>query len=56
MMIGGGGSNCSDAGHGIGVTASKSPSFKNDERPEREFGNSQWGPVTHNYALNLWIR
>jgi len=58
MMIGGGGSDCSKAGHGIGVTAAKLPSFKirNDGRPEREFGNSPWGAVTKRYALNLWIR
>ena len=58
MMIGGGGSNCSGAGHGIGVTAAKSPSFKIREtgRPEKEFGKHQWGGVTKQYALNLWIR
>ena len=28
MMIGGGGRNCSEAGHGIGVTVAKLPSFQ----------------------------
>lgn len=58
MMIGGGGSNCAEAGHGIGVTAAKSPSFKIREsgRPEKEFGSSTWGMATTKYALNLWIR
>ena len=58
MMIGGGGRKCSGAGHGIGVTAAKSPSFKilNSGRPEKEFGKHQWGGVTKEYALNLWIR
>lgn len=56
MMIGGGGSNCSTAGHGIGVTAAKVPSFKNNGRPEKEFGNHQWGAATKTYALNLLIR
>ena len=58
MMIAGGGRKCSGAGHGIGVTAAKSPSFKilNSGRPEKEFGKHQWGGVTKEYALNLWIR
>ena len=56
MMIGGGGSHCSKAGHGIGVTAAKLPSFKNSGRPEKDFGNSPWGMATRNCALNLWIR
>ena len=58
MMIGGGGSSCSEAGHGIGVTAAKLPSFKIREsgRHEKEFGNYQWFVATKNYALNLWIR
>ena len=58
MMIGGGGSNCSGAGHGIGVTAAKLPSFKIREsgRHEKEFGNFEWFLPTKNYALNLWIR
>ena len=55
MMIGGGGSNCSGAGHGIGVTAAKVPSFSNGRR-ENDFGNHQWDAATKKYALNLWIR
>ena len=58
MMIGGGGSHCSRADHGIGVTAAKFPSFKirNSGRPEKDFGNFAWDMATTNYALNLWIR
>ena len=58
MMIGGGGSNCSRAGHGIGVTAAKLPSFKIREsgRPEKDFANYHWGEATKTYALSLWIR
>ena len=58
MMIGGGGSHCSKADHGIGVTAAKLPSFKirNSGRPEKDFGNFAWDMATTNYALNLWIR
>ena len=58
MMIGGGGSHCSKAGQGIGVTAAKLPSFKilNSGRPEKDFGNFQWGVPAKKYALNLWMR
>lgn len=58
MMIGGGGSTCEKAGHGIGVTAAISPSFeiRVSGRPETDFGNYPWGVATGKYALNLWIR
>ena len=57
MMIGGGGSECSGAGHGVGVTAAKSPYLVTEAgRPEKDFANSQWGSFTRAYALNLWIR
>jgi len=58
MMIGGGGIGCSGAGHGIGVTSAKLPSFKvrNPSRPEYDFSNSHWGMSTTKYALNVWMR
>ena len=58
MMIGGGGIGCSGAGHGIGVTSAKLPSFKvrNASRPEYDFSNSHWGMSTTKYALNVWMR
>ncbi|KAL9961261.1 hypothetical protein ACROYT_G030170 [Oculina patagonica] len=57
MMIGGGGSARSAAGHGVGVTAAKSGSFVTENgRSEKDFGNEPWGPPNSAYALNLWIR
>ena len=57
MMISGGGTPCSNAGHGIGLTAAKSRSFLSEKgRPKKDFGNKEWGDLTRAYALNLWIR
>ena len=53
MMIGGGGSGCSRADHGIGVTEANSANF--DFSPERDFGNDG-GSGTSAYSLNLWVR
>ncbi|CAH3179058.1 unnamed protein product [Porites lobata] len=53
MMIGGGGSACSRADHGIGVTEANSANF--DFSPERDFGNDG-GSGTSAYSLNLWVR
>ena len=54
-MIGGGGSSCSGADHGIAITESDSPKF-GDTIPRLDFGDeSDSTPVT-SYALNLWIR
>ena len=57
MMIGGGGSNCSRADHGIGITAAKDLSFSDTGRGEVDFGNSAFNisPIKA-YSLNLWIR
>ena len=60
MMIGGGGSGCNRADHGIGITETNDASFV-------DFGNSQieydfgYDALTRNaptqsYSLNLWIR
>ena len=59
-MIGGGGSGCNRADHGIGITETNDASFV-------DFGNSQteydfgYDALTRNaptqsYSLNLWIR
>ena len=58
MMIGGGGSNCSEAGHGIGVTSAKLSSFKiqSGSRPEWDFSNFHWNVGIQKYALNVWMR
>ena len=53
MMIGGGGSACSRADHGIGVTEANSANF--DFSTERDFGNDG-GSGTSAYSLNLWVR
>ena len=57
MMIGGGGKSCSRGDHGIGVTASKTPSFVDTGRGEADVGNSGFtGSRIRTYSLNLWIR
>ena len=53
MMIGGGGSGCSRADHGIGVTEANSANFGSG--PERDFGNDG-GSGASAYSLNLWVR
>ena len=60
MMIGGGGSGCSRADHGIGITEQHHASFVEVGNGETEYdfgydantGNSP----TQSYSLNLWIR
>ena len=63
MMIGGGGSSCSRADHGIGITEKDSPSFaaRGSGYAEYDFG---YNPAnggdnsysSQSYSLNLWIR
>ncbi|KAL9962512.1 hypothetical protein ACROYT_G031617 [Oculina patagonica] len=60
MMIGGGGSACSRADHGIGITETDFASFVfNGEHFESEydFGYSGYKahPPSQSYSLNLWI-
>ncbi|EDO34464.1 predicted protein [Nematostella vectensis] len=52
MMIGGGGSACARADHGIGITESDYGSFIFD--PEADFGSDSVGTAT-DYSLNLWV-
>lgn len=55
MMIGGGGTSCGRADHGIGITEANSSSFIDGGAGEEDFGNNA---VEYNdaYALNLWVR
>ena len=57
MMFGGGGSSCSRADHGIGITEDDYSSFQvSASQPEYDFGdNADYSPQT-SYSLNLWIR
>ena len=60
MMIGGGGSNCARADHGIGITETSAASFieiGGDEN-EYDFGSDAVtsSPPADSYSLNLWIR
>ena len=64
MMIGGGGSECARADHGIGITEADAASFihPNQNQPEYDFGsmtsegsNSDYS-ASRSYSLNLWIR
>ena len=61
MMIGGGGSSCDRADHGIGITEDNSASFIEPSDTEFDFGyNPSQGGDSHqsscSYALNLWVR
>ena len=60
MMIGGGGSNCSRADHGIGITERNEASFGSERGSAREydFGDKakSTSTATEKYSLNLWIR
>ena len=59
MMIGGGGSSCSGADHGIGITELDGASFfqKGQGKTEYDFGYNATTETkpSHAYALNLWI-
>jgi len=56
MMIGGGGSGCSRADHGIGVTENNYGGFEEwSDSGENDFGNDGHDS-TSSYSLNLWIR
>ena len=54
MMIGGGGSSCSRADHGIGITEADDASF------HTSFQQSDFGDESHSgtssYSLNLWYK
>ena len=52
MMIGGGGSSCARADHGIGITEANEASFH--YATEFDFGYNT-GSSSQSYSLNLWI-
>ena len=60
MMIGGGGSSCAGADHGIGITETGVASFVDLGSSETEFDfgyDANTGSVpSQSYSLNLWIR
>ncbi len=60
MMIGGEGSACERADHGIGITETGSASFVDlkSHEIEYDFGYDGFNYTTpsHSYSLNLWIR
>ena len=55
LMIGGGGSSCYRADHGIGVTEVGEASFVDSSQGELDFGDDTF-TLTQGYSLNLWIR
>ena len=55
LMIGGGGSACGRADHGVGVTEANNPIFGSLSETH-DFGNDGLGTQTTAYSLNLWIR
>jgi len=55
LMIGGGGSSCNRADHGIGVTEADEASFVYSSSGESDFGNGGYAS-TPAYSLNLWMR
>ena len=52
IMIGGGGSSCARADHGIAITEEDKPQIGTSGT--RDFGDN--GAGTTSYALNLWVR
>ena len=60
LMIGGGGSRCARADHGIGITETDAASFVDHATTETEydFGSDArtTTPPSNTYSLNLWIR
>ena len=55
LMIGGGGSSCHRADHGIGVTEAGAASFVDSSTGELDFGDDA-GTLIQGYSLKLWIR
>ena len=56
LMIGGGGSSCLRADHGIGITEANAASFVDSSNGELDYGNKADVTPTQGYSLNLWIR
>ena len=59
MMIGGGGSGCGRADHGIGITEEGSARFGSGNSECGYIGDRDFGDhcsYTTSYSLNLWIK
>ena len=56
MMIGGGGSGCERADHGIGITEANLVSFNDGGTKEHDFGDEANNLQESCYSLNLWVR
>ena len=58
IMIGGGGSSCYRADHGIGITEANSPSLVFRYSGEKDFGDeaNRYNPISKTYSLNLWLK
>ena len=56
LMIGGGGSDCRRADHGIGITEENDATFQASFSGENDFGNDEYDTPTTLYSLNLWVR
>ncbi|XP_044181052.1 uncharacterized protein LOC114952396 [Acropora millepora] len=57
LMIGGGGSSCNRADHGIAITEAEQASFRETGQGEHDFGNYGDAGTANSkaYSLNLWI-
>ena len=55
LMIGGGGSSCRRADHGIGITEAGQASFFSGGQEEHDFGDWRASSRSKTYSLNLWI-
>ena len=64
LMIGGGGAECSQSGHGIGITEADEASFAHDAHRgflegemEHDFGGSAWKHTPpSSFSLDIWVR
>ena len=56
MMIGGGGSSCDRADHGIGITENDQRGRFGGSEPYYDFGYEANNNPPSSYSLNLWVR
>ena len=55
LMIGGGGSACGRADHGVGITEENAAKFGGSQK-KLDFGNDPAQSVIKSYAINMWIK
>ena len=53
-MIGGGGNNCNNADHGIGIIEDAKPGPGKEDHYDFGYGSDYNQPST--YSLNLWVQ